>query len=269
MPLSSEPRPEDYGLNQATVTRLTSSVGRWEALPSRLAWVSFYVGLVCFPQLLIHAIRHGGAWWFLLGLYVLPGLLLGGLANAVRRVWAAHARRRHRLHSGWGRYQAADRAWRLVEDAEARARSLAEASQGAQQRAVEQQQLDQWTALDARGFVRETASLLQTLGYGVTLTPHAGDGGADLLVQDGARRIAVQCQAHGSSAPPGALRDLYRTVTQGEADEAWLVTTSGYYSGARTLVHDSPLRLVTIQELLARESSETSAIGSTDRRDAA
>ena len=269
MPSSREPRPEDYGLNQETVTHLTSAVGKWEALPSRLAWVSFYVGLVCFPQLLVQAIRHGGLWWFLLGLYALPGLLLGGLANAVRGVWAAHAKTRHRLHSSWGRYQAADRAWRLVEDAEARARGLAEASLGAQRRAAERQQLDRWTALDARGFVSETASLLQTLGYGVTPTPHACDGGADLLVQDGARRIAVQCQAHDSSAPPGALRDLYRTVTLGEADEAWLVTTSGHYYGARTLVHDSPLRLITIQELLARESPGASAIGSTDRRDAA
>ena len=269
MPPTGRPRPEDYGLNQETLKRLTSSVGKWEALPSRLAWVSFYVGLVCYPQLLVDAIRHGGAWWFLVGLYAVPGLLLGGLANVVRRVWAAYAKARHRAHASWRRYQAADREWRQLADAEARGRRLAEAAQGAQRRVAERQQLDRWTALDAQGFVRETASLLRTLGYGVTPTPHPGDGGTDLLVQDGKRRIAVQCQARDSSAPPGALRDLYRIVTLGEADEAWLVTASGYYSGARTFAHDNPLRLVTIRELLARESPGAFPISSTDRPEAA
>ena len=126
-----------------------------------------------------------------------------------------------------------------------------------QQRAEEQRrQLNWWKSLNGKQFEKELAGLLKQLGYGVSLTPYSGDGGVDIFIMEGTKHIVVQCKAHNNYISPGVVRELYGTMIHQKADEGWIVTTSGFYSGARKFGHDKPIKLITINELLNRRSKE-------------
>ncbi len=111
-------------------------------------------------------------------------------------------------------------------------------------------QLNWWYSLDGRQFEKELNDLLRLRGYDTNLTQYSADGGVDILIRDGKRKIIVQCKAHKNYISPGIIRELYGTMIHEKADEAWLVTTSGFYSGARDFARDKPIRLITIQQLL-------------------
>ena len=106
--------------------------------------------------------------------------------------------------------------------------------------------------------------MLKEHGLETTLTPYSADGGVDIHVRLGAKKIIIQCKAHHNYINPGAVRELYGTMIHEKADEAWLVTTSGFYSGARQFAHDKPLRLLTTRQLLAHvtQIAETTQVGS-------
>ena len=87
-------------------------------------------------------------------------------------------------------------------------------------------------------------------GYHTTLTPYSADGGVDILIREGEKKIIIQCKAHSNYISPGVVRELYGTMIHEKADEGWLVTTSGFYSGARQFAQDKPIKLLTIKQLL-------------------
>jgi restriction system protein len=62
--------------------------------------------------------------------------------------------------------------------------------------------------------------------------------------------VLVQCKAHRSYVSPGAVRDLYGTLLHEHADQAWLVTTSGFHPGAREFAKGKPMRLITMAGIL-------------------
>ena len=51
---------------------------------------------------------------------------------------------------------------------------------------------------------------------------------------------------------PGAIRDLYGSLVHLSANEAWLISSRGFTSGARRFAADKPVSLMTIQNLLER-----------------
>jgi Restriction endonuclease len=112
------------------------------------------------------------------------------------------------------------------------------------------QQESWWQALDGRRFEIELAALLKRLGYDVRHTGRAGDGGVDLVLSRSGRVTLVQRKAHKNPVGPGPVRDLYGTMVHRNAQEAWLVATSGFSRSAQDFARGKGIRLVRVQELL-------------------
>jgi restriction endonuclease Mrr len=119
-----------------------------------------------------------------------------------------------------------------------------------QQAEEQRRQIDWWKSLDGRQFEKELNNFLREKGYHTTLTPYSADGGVDIIIREGERKIIVQCKAHSNYISPNVVRDLYGTMIHEKADEGWLVTTSGFYSGAREFAQGKPIKLLTIKRLL-------------------
>jgi HJR/Mrr/RecB family endonuclease len=147
-------------------------------------------------------------------------------------------------------YDAAYAAYSALETERRKAEQVAR--EGERRRIREQEAW--WASLDGNAFERELTALFRARGLDVRRTGGSGDGGIDLEVRSGLKRIIVQCKAHKSWLSPGPVRDLYGTLIHVSADEAWLVTTSGFYSGARAFAAGKPIRLYTIRQFLADPS---------------
>lgn len=116
------------------------------------------------------------------------------------------------------------------------------------------QQESWWKSLDGSSFERELASLLKARGYGVSLQGSSGDGGVDIVLRTSdSQKIIVQCKAHTSTIGPGAVRELYGTMSHAGADESWLVVTSGFTRGCWEFAAGKPIRLLTIRDLLQNQ----------------
>ena len=117
-----------------------------------------------------------------------------------------------------------------------------------------------WRSLSGHEFEKELFELFELRGYDVRLTGfHGGDGGVDLTISSGAKRIIVQCKARRQFISAGAVRELYGTLLheqqQGRATEAWLVSCSGFYSGAELFAAGKPIQLLTIRQILAKHEA--------------
>jgi restriction system protein len=107
-----------------------------------------------------------------------------------------------------------------------------------------------WKSLDGRSFEREVEQQFRKQGYQVRRTGRAGDEGVDLELRLGAKKIIVQCKAHRHYISPSVVRDLYGTLMHHRADEAWLVSTGGFFKGSRAFAEGKPIRLLTIKDLV-------------------
>ena len=112
-----------------------------------------------------------------------------------------------------------------------------------------------WKSLDGHTFEKEIAKVFNERGYEVRRTQRSGDEGIDLwLAKDHAKYI-VQCKAHKKVVGPAIVRDLYGTLLHWkestEVTEAWLLSTNGFSQGAKKFADGKPLRLITVEDLLA------------------
>jgi hypothetical protein len=111
-------------------------------------------------------------------------------------------------------------------------------------------ELKWWMNLDGHAFEREFTALLKRKGYSAHNTRHSGDEGVDIYAEKDNTSIIIQCKAHKRYISPATVRELYGTLTHKEADEAWLVVTSGFTVGATAFVEGKPIRLFTIKDFL-------------------
>jgi hypothetical protein len=253
MSSESQPKPADYGLD-AEVTRFFSSrIDPIKHLPVLLSWVSFLTLWFLFPPTR-QTFRNSLLVWPIIFLYALPGISFGWAINRLRVAYLDFLKRGHKQYPKWQEYQAAYAQWYKLyvkEETERRARQqLIRQQQDKELR----QKVSWWKSLDGRTFEKECAGLLKRFGYSTNLTSYSADGGVDILVSDGTKKIVVQCKAHNSYISPSVVRELYGTMIHEKADEGWLITTSGFYSGSRAFAHGKPIKLITIQELLKKAS---------------
>ncbi len=111
-------------------------------------------------------------------------------------------------------------------------------------------QVEYWRMLDGWQFEREMAALLAKRGYRVKRTGKPGDSGVDIVLRCGNQKIIVQCKAHKTCVGPHAVRDLYGTMKDQLANEAWLISTNGFTKGAYTFAMGKSIRLLKIQDVL-------------------
>ena len=105
--------------------------------------------------------------------------------------------------------------------------------------------------------------ILFSKGYNVTHTggSRSGDEGVDFVVRIDGKKIIGQCKAYSSYVSAGPVRELYGTLLHEKGDEAWLVVTTGFYSGAKSFASGKPIRLLTIHDVLRLPDVGTHASG--------
>ncbi len=111
-------------------------------------------------------------------------------------------------------------------------------------------QEERWKKLDGWAFEKKLSELLSEQGWHVKVTKGSGDEGVDIVLKASGKTIIVQCKAHASLIHPGPVRELYGTLMHQRANEAWLVTTSGFSVGARTFAEGKSIRLLTMKDIL-------------------
>lgn len=146
-------------------------------------------------------------------------------------------------------YQSAMKTYRNLQR-ETRYQEIRKRRQG--ERQLRQEGEAKWRQLDGRAFELEVVKTLFSKGYEVEHTGAnlRGDEGVDFVVRVNGKRIIGQCKAHKSYLSAGFVRELYGTLLHEKADEAWLIGTSGFYSGARSFASGKPIRLMTVRDLL-------------------
>jgi restriction system protein len=113
----------------------------------------------------------------------------------------------------------------------------------------------------SKSFERELVRLFKDRGYEVEWTGRSGwDGGVHILLKANGKKIIVQCNAHKDYVGLEPVRDLYGTLMDKKADEAWLITTWGFWGGAACFASGKPIRLLTIRDVLAGEGAGPASI---------
>ena len=241
------PNPKDFGLTEARVTFFRSKVQTPHLGPLFLvAWAATLWGGVQVLESIVGSID--GLFGFVLLLLPSFGVVCV-LVVAVIGVLQRRLVRKKRSQSDWGAFQqyvAAQERWVVVEKRQLELQREREKETEEQRR----KQVDWWQSLNGTQFENALAELLRHHADKVFVRGGPGDGGVDIQMELEGKRIIVQCKALASSVSPGAVRDLYGTLLHEGDDEAWVVTTRGYYSSAKEFAKDKPIRLLTIRELL-------------------
>ena len=116
--------------------------------------------------------------------------------------------------------------------------------------------LSWWKSLSGTEFERELVQHYRRKAFSVEWTGGSGDQGVDFFLRDKkGRKIIVQAKCHRSYISPSVVRDLFGALMHHGADEAWLVTTSGFHRGARSFADGKPIRLLTIRDILDGKES--------------
>lgn len=199
-----------------------------------------------FGQWVSDAPRNEPRWLVLVFLFPLPGIFAAVFFQIIReRLWASRKTRQ----PDWPAFQKYIEAVKEYNRARWDAKMAAEkAREEAEQR--KRKQVAWWQNLDGYEFERELTKLFRARGLTAYQRGGSGDGGVDIELKIGDRRVLVQCKAHKTRVSPGAVRDLYGTLLHSGADEAWLVTTVGFNPGAEAFAAQKPIRLLTIATVL-------------------
>lgn len=108
--------------------------------------------------------------------------------------------------------------------------------------------LDRVSGYEFEGLLAE---LFEQMGYEVEETPLSGDQGGDLVLTQLGTTVVVQAKAYDSGNNVGneAVREAHTARSHYGADEAWVVTTSGFTSAARELAESTGVELVDREKL--------------------
>lgn len=106
------------------------------------------------------------------------------------------------------------------------------------------QVLEQLQAMHPVEFEDFVATLFETMGYSVEVTPTVGDEGIDLVVRKAGRLGVVQCKRYRGNVGQPVVRDLYGAMMHFEADEAFLITTGQISLPAKTWRDSKPIHLI-------------------------
>jgi restriction system protein len=85
--------------------------------------------------------------------------------------------------------------------------------------------------------------LFERAGYRVRRTGARGDRGIDLVVNRNGQRGVVQCKRYEDNIGPGTVRELIGAMTNAGVDHGFLVTTSGFTTGAEREARQAPYRV--------------------------
>jgi len=98
-------------------------------------------------------------------------------------------------------------------------------------------------SLTPTDFEAYVAYLLEETGYRVEQTGGSGDHGIDLLASRDGETYVVQCKRYERTIGPGTVREMIGAMTNAGLHQGFLVTTSGFTTGARQEARRAPYKL--------------------------
>lgn len=108
-----------------------------------------------------------------------------------------------------------------------------------------------WNRMSGYGFENAVANLFRGIGCSAETTKRSGDGGVDIIITKGTRKIAVQCKRYNKSVGPHVIRDLLGTMNYLGYEEGAIVTTTGFTSGVKTFANNhKKIYLIDLNDIL-------------------
>jgi HJR/Mrr/RecB family endonuclease len=247
-----EPRPEEFGIAAARVKHFRRILEDDPVAIAAFGLPIIAVTIIALNWLLPRSLVNAIAPIWRLLLPIIPASYLIGAIHRQRKSTARKQLDYPMFSSYQGaiqRFENAMKTYRYLQRKERHDQLKKKRHQASQ---VSTQNRAKWRDIDGRGFEIEVVKILFSKGYDVTHTggSRSGDEGVDFTLRIDSRRIIGQCKAHKSYLSAGFVRELYGTLLHEKADEAWLVCTTGFYSGAITFAFEKPIRLLTIEDLL-------------------
>jgi restriction system protein len=126
--------------------------------------------------------------------------------------------------------------------------SIRQAHHEEQQRALKTK--NHWQRLSPSGFEKHVADLFRAKGYEAKVSGKTGDGGVDIQLRQNERKAIVQCKRYEKNVGVKVVREFCSVASQNAADEAFLVTSSGYTVEARKWAKKEPIILIDGDELI-------------------
>lgn len=111
---------------------------------------------------------------------------------------------------------------------------------------------DFWNSLSGAQFEREVVELLNRAGFIAQLTSGSGDGGVDIVLDDG---TIIQCKARRGPCGPAVLRELYGSLHDFGAHKAILISREGFTAASIQFVEGKPIELWDRNTLVALQRS--------------
>lgn len=108
---------------------------------------------------------------------------------------------------------------------------------------------DDLSILKGLAFEEYLKQLFGELGYEVDKTPASGDFGADLVMSKNGKRIVVQAKQYAGQVGFDAVKEIHFARTYYQADEALVITTSGFTQQAVSAASASGITLIDGAEL--------------------
>ncbi len=108
-------------------------------------------------------------------------------------------------------------------------------------------QVDEMSGAEFEEFLRLR---YRSEGYAVRKTPYTGDYGADLILEKGPQKIAVQAKGYKSNVGIKAVQEISAAKLHYGANEAWVVTNSFFTKAAAELARSNKVKLVNRDELV-------------------
>ncbi len=255
-----EPKPSDFGLTEQEYRLFSIVPKNSEGIPIILGWVGFIAIIVTENHLFFKIVDF---FWPLILLFFVPGWLLGFLINKCKIFYVQFRKRNHKRLNLYCQYLDECRRWRRNREElirlDAERQNLAKREELElirKQETEKRKQIEHWTYLNGREFEREVYQLLRDKGFNATLTPYSKDGGVDIFIYEDFGKIIVQCKKFSKPIVISIIRDVYGTMKHELADEAWIVTTTGFTLTSRQFVKGKQIRLITIRELLELDKLE-------------
>jgi restriction system protein len=107
-----------------------------------------------------------------------------------------------------------------------------------------------WHSLDGRTFELEVANLLNRLGMKAHATKQSGDGGIDVIADDGNGKIIIQCKRYKKPIGPSVVRELFGVMLHCGAERGSIFASGGFTKGARDFAEGKNIKLVDLYEIL-------------------
>lgn len=110
-----------------------------------------------------------------------------------------------------------------------------------------------WKNLSGYEFEKEVAKVFEKQGFETFVTKKTGDGGIDVILKMGDKRIAVQCKHHKSKVGPNDVRALQGVVYNGGFTSGIFVSLNGFTPTVEQEVYRSKVQigLISLKDLLS------------------